>query len=66
MTNDKQNLELPHRISGLNDLAYNLWWSWHADARELFRELDFQLWNLSSHNPVKEIADGLLSKRSCY
>jgi starch phosphorylase len=55
MSNDKQNLELPHRISGLNDLSYNLWWSWHSNARELFRELDYQLWNLSSHNPVKQM-----------
>jgi len=54
---DDQNpkLELPHSLSGLNDLAYNLWWSWHADARQLFRELDYQLWNISSHNPVKQL-----------
>jgi len=55
MTEAKPNLELPQRLSGLNDLAYNLWWSWHASARALFREMDYQLWNISSHNPVKQM-----------
>lgn len=55
MSDHKPSLELPRGLTGLNDLAYNLWWSWHADARQLFRELDYQLWNLSSHNPVKQL-----------
>ena len=25
---------LPERISGLGDLAYNLWWSWHPAAHD--------------------------------
>jgi starch phosphorylase len=44
--------DLPHRIEGLGKLAYNLWWSWHAPARELFRALDLQAWRESGHNPV--------------
>ncbi|MFA5055982.1 MAG: alpha-glucan family phosphorylase [Dehalococcoidia bacterium] len=55
MDNVTPKLELPHSLSGLNELAYNLWWSWHSDARQLFRELDYQIWNLSSHNPVKQL-----------
>lgn len=43
---------LPERISRLNDLARDLWWSWNAGAREVFRDLDFPLWRYSSHNPV--------------
>jgi starch phosphorylase len=31
---------LPARISRLNELAYDLWWSWNAEAREVFRDLD--------------------------
>ncbi|MGC9514345.1 DUF3417 domain-containing protein, partial [Methanocrinis sp.] len=27
---------LPSRIAKLGDLAYNLWWSWHPEGRELF------------------------------
>jgi starch phosphorylase len=44
---------LPERISGLGLLAYNLWWTWNASARDLFRILDLQTWRESAHNPVK-------------
>jgi starch phosphorylase len=44
---------LPDRIRGLGDLAYNLWWSWHPQARELFRSLNLQAWRESNHNPVR-------------
>lgn len=44
---------LPERISRLSELAFNLWWSWHADARSLFRNLDRTLWNNTNHNPVQ-------------
>ncbi len=55
---DKTNmmlLKLPDRINRLDELAQNLWWSWHAPARNVFRELDYQLWKLSGHNPVAEL-----------
>ncbi len=29
------------------------WWSWHPEARMLFKMLDRQLWKESLHNPVK-------------
>lgn len=44
---------LPDRISGLWQLAFNLWWTWHPQAREVFRLLDYPLWRLTSHNPVR-------------
>jgi starch phosphorylase len=44
---------VPERISGLVDLAYNLWWSWHPEARVLFKELDRQVWKECLHNPVQ-------------
>jgi hypothetical protein len=28
---------LPEKISGLRELAYNLWWSWHPEGRALFQ-----------------------------
>jgi len=43
---------LPARISRLNDLAYDLWWSWNAEARDVFRDLDYPLWRFTDHNPV--------------
>lgn len=48
---------LPERISRLNELANNLWWSWHEEARRLFRALDYPLWRLSGHNPVKQLRE---------
>src|SRR6266545_3020126 len=44
---------LPDRISGLWQLAFNLRWTWHQEAREIFRRLDYPLWRLTSHNPVR-------------
>ncbi len=48
---------LPARIGRLDELANNLWWSWHPQARDLFRALDYTLWRLSGHNPVKQLRD---------
>ena len=44
---------LPSSLSRLWDVAHNLWWSWHPEARALFEALDRTLWKLTSHNPVK-------------
>jgi len=44
---------LPERLSGLRELAYNLWWSWHPEGRAVFKLLNRQGWHLSNHNPVK-------------
>ncbi|MBI4371225.1 MAG: alpha-glucan family phosphorylase [Elusimicrobia bacterium] len=43
---------LPARLARLKDLAYNLWWSWHPEARVLFKEIDRSLWAEAHHNPV--------------
>jgi starch phosphorylase len=48
---------LPRRIGRLDELAHNLWWSWHPRAREVFRTLDYALWVISGHNPVKQLRD---------
>ena len=44
---------LPKRIVRLDELANNLWWSWHWEARDLFKSLDRFLWKATGHNPVK-------------
>jgi glycogen phosphorylase len=44
---------IPTRIGRLNELAYNLWWSWHHEAQRLFVTIDQALWELVYHNPVK-------------
>jgi starch phosphorylase len=50
-------LKVPERIGRLEELANNLWWSWHPEARALFRTLDYPLWRLSGHNPVKQLLE---------
>ena len=42
---------LPERIARLEELAVDLWWSWHRDARQVFRTLDYRLWRATAHNP---------------
>jgi len=48
---------LPERLSGLGELADNLWWSWHPAARMLFKMLDRQAWKESGHNPDKMLRE---------
>jgi len=49
--------KIPERLKGLEELAYNLWWSWHPSARMVFKMLNRQAWKESVHNPVKMIKD---------
>lgn len=44
---------MPEKLRRLPELAYNVWWSWNAEAREIFRRLDYPLWRRTLHNPVK-------------
>jgi len=48
---------VPERISGLVDLAYNLWWSWNQEARILFKQLNHQAWRTSAHNPIRMLRE---------
>jgi len=49
--------KIPPRIARLEELAYNFWWSWHRDARDLFKMLDYPLWRSTGHNPVKMLLE---------
>ncbi|MBW7938176.1 MAG: alpha-glucan family phosphorylase, partial [Candidatus Omnitrophica bacterium] len=44
---------LPTRLARLYDIAYNLWWTWDSEAIELWRRLDFDLWEVVYHNPIR-------------
>lgn len=44
---------LPEGLSGLDELAKNLWWSWNYLAEELFESISPSLWEKFEHNPVK-------------
>ncbi len=43
---------LPDKLEPLRKLAYNLYWDWNIEAKDLFRRLDHQLWESCRHNPV--------------
>jgi starch phosphorylase len=45
--------QLPKRIEKLDDISYNLWWSWNTDFLKLFKEIDIDLWEKSEKNPIK-------------
>jgi len=34
----------PKKLQDLNTLASNLWWTWNYDVKDLFREIDSELW----------------------
>lgn len=48
-------VKLPERINRLEELASNLWWTWHPEGRAVFRLLDYPLWRLTGHNPVQQL-----------
>jgi starch phosphorylase len=47
------------------ELAFNLWWNWHPQVLETFRELNHQAWASTNHNPIallKQFAPGELAR----
>ena len=53
---------LPAELEGLHTVARNLWWSWDTNARELWRQLDIDLWRATGHNPVAMLETMSLDK----
>jgi glycogen phosphorylase len=43
---------LPQRLQRLQELAYNLWWTWQPEAARLLGRLDYDLWESLGHNPI--------------
>jgi starch phosphorylase len=48
---------IPERLAHLHDIAYNLWWSWESEAIELWRRMDFDLWDEVNHNPLRMLGN---------
>ena len=44
---------LPDRLLPLSTIAYNLWWSWNADAVALFRRINSDLFETLDHSPIR-------------
>ena len=43
---------MPAGLCELQEIANNLWWVWHYEAVDLFREVDHDAWVECNHNPV--------------
>jgi glycogen phosphorylase len=44
---------LPDNLKALEEVAYNLRWSWEHETIALFRRLDPRLWEATGHNPIR-------------
>ncbi len=51
-THHVTEIEMPREFEQLYSLAYNLWWVWTPEARELFSAIDSAKWGLY-RNPVQ-------------
>ncbi len=48
---------LPEALLPLQEVAYNLRWSWDHDSIELFRRVSKRLWERAGHNPVRLLGE---------
>lgn len=47
---------LPAELAPLDEIAHDLWYSWHRPAVELFARLDPDAWQAAGRNPVMTLA----------
>lgn len=43
---------LSEKLKNLETMAKNLWWVWNSSGKNLFRDLDHDLWRATGENPV--------------
>ena len=60
-----RTFRVPPQLEGLRRIAYNLWWTWHPQAKDLFRRVDSTAWQ-RYRSPIAVLAgsppwDDLLS-----
>jgi starch phosphorylase len=56
-----EHQDVPAPLARLIELAYNLWWTWHREARALFERIDPDLWT-RYRNPVRLLLLARLSR----
>ncbi|MBD5424988.1 MAG: glycosyltransferase family 1 protein [Bacteroides sp.] len=56
------NANLPKELKPLEPISKNLWWVWNSIAKNLFRDLDPDLWRSTGENPVM-LLQNLSAKR---
>ena len=47
---------LPEQLAPLQEMAFNLRWSWDDRTRDVFRWVDPHLWELTQHDPVQVLS----------
>lgn len=43
---------IPEKLTALDELSKNLWWSWNPDVIDLFESIDPELWLKCEQNPI--------------
>ena len=43
---------LPQSLTKLREIAYNIWWTWNSDAKNIFRYIDIDAWHRAKSNPI--------------
>lgn len=43
---------MPPGLEKLEEISYNIWWSWNYEALHLFRDVDHETWIACGKNPV--------------
>ena len=51
-TEVKVNANLPKNLHKLQEIAYNLWWVWNSEAKNIFRYIDNEAWHKAQSNPI--------------
>ncbi len=47
----------PPKLEPLLEIAYNMWFSWNWDARQVFARLDLEMWEKAKKNPLRMLCD---------
>ena len=55
---------LPEELKCLDEIAHNMWWVWNYEARDLFRDLNPDLYHDVKHNPVMLLERMLVRRKS--
>lgn len=51
------SVQLPESLIQLEELAYNMWFSWNEEAQKLFRSVNPAKWEDVFHNPVRMLQE---------
>ncbi len=46
------HVNLPENLKKLEEIAYNLWWVWNSEAKDMFRNIDNEKWHQAQSNPI--------------